>query len=336
MTLICARHPGATASATDRGIAIRRVGSRYTFYARGPALYRRLVRTVRGPAVLVENLCKLPFYGPLYSPVPVLALVHHLFGTTAFRQVSFPIATVTWASELGIPWIYRGVPMIAVSPSTRDDLVARGIPAADITIIPNGIDHAHYRPAEGVPGPIVLSLGRVEPYKRIDLVIDAMSRVLTRMPDARLVIVGRGDAVPTLTAQVARLGIGHAVTFRGFVGEDEKVALYQGARVFVNTSEKEGWGLTVLEANACGTPTVASDVPGLRDAVRHDESGLLVPFGDVGATAEALLRILTDDGVWRRLRTGALAWSARYTWDAVADEVEAMVQRLVASFGDRR
>ncbi len=295
VTLICAGYPGAAPVGDERGMRVLHVGNRYSFYARGPLVARRLVRDVGDRALVVENLNKLPFYGPLWSAVPVLGLVHHLFGATAFRQVSFPVAAVTYLSERPIPRIYRKVPMIAVSPSTRDDLIARGVPAANVTFIPNGLDHELYRPVPTAPGPIVLSLGRVETYKRIDVVVDALPRVLARVPSAKLVVVGRGEAVAGLEQHVARLGLQSAVEFRGFVDEREKVALYQSARVFVNPSEKEGWGLTVLEAAACGAPAVASDSPGLRDSVRHDETGLLVPHGDADACASALLRLLTDD-----------------------------------------
>lgn len=329
VTLICSGYPGAAPRESMRGLDVYRVGTRYTFYARGPALFRRLARAVQGRAILVETLNKLPFYGPLYSPLPVLAIVHHLFGTTAFRQVSFPVAAVTYLAERGIPSIYRQVPMIAISPSTRDDLIARGLPARNIALIPSGLDHAQYRDNGSVPGPLILSLGRVAAYKRIDVVVDAMRRILAVVPDARLVIVGRGDAVPALQRQVTRLGLGHAVEFKGFVSEEEKVALYRAARVFVNPSEKEGWGLTVVEANACGVPAVASDSPGLRDAVRHDETGLLVPHADVDACAAAILRILQEPATWQRLRAGALEWAASFSWDAVTDQVQAMIERLV-------
>jgi glycosyltransferase involved in cell wall biosynthesis len=160
-----------------------------------------------------------------------------------------------------------------------------------------------------------------------------MAKVVARVPDARLVIVGRGDAVLGLERQVAKLGLERAVEFRGFVTEEEKVALYRGARVFVNPSEKEGWGLTILEANACGVPAVASDVPGLRDSVRHDHTGLLVPHGDVEALAASLGRVLTDDIVWERLRAGALRWAANYTWDAVTDQMQAVIERVVGRVG---
>lgn len=335
VTLVCAGYPGAGAIGTERGMRVLRVGNRYSFYARGPLMAHRLIRDVGDRALLVENLNKLPFYGPLWSAVPVLGLVHHLFGTTAFRQVSFPVAAVTYLSELGIPRIYHDVPMVAVSPSTRDDLIARGVHPERVTLIPNGLDHELYRPARHMPGPVILSLGRIEQYKRIDVVVDAMPRVLAALPTARLVIVGRGDAVGPLEQQVARLGIGDSVEFRGFVDEREKVALYQAARVFVNPSEKEGWGLTVLEAAACGVPSVASDSPGLRDSVRHDESGVLVPHGDVAACATALVRLLGDDTVWNRLRLGALAWAARFTWEGVTDEIESLVERF-AAFGGAR
>ncbi len=333
VTLICARYRGARRIDRERGIEIMRVGNRYTFYARGPALARRLARTHIANAILIENLCKLPFYGPLYSPVPVLAIVHHLFGATAFAQVSPPIAAVTYVSELGIPRIYRGVPMIAVSPSTREDLIVRGVSGSNVTVIPNGLDHTLYAPADGEPGPVVLSLGRVEAYKRIDVVIDAMPHILRAVPGAKLLIVGRGEAVPALEQQVARLGLAEHVELRGFVSEQEKVELYRSARVFVNPSEKEGWGLTVLEANACGTPVVASDSPGLRDSVRHEQTGLLVPHGDVAACADAISRILRDEDEWRRLRRGALAWAAGFRWDAVTDQVQAVLERIAGAHG---
>jgi glycosyltransferase involved in cell wall biosynthesis len=336
VTLICAGFPGASRRTTIRGIDVVRVGNRYTYYARGPAAYRRIERSLVGPGILIEDLNKLPFYGPLYARLPILAIVHHLFGTTAFRQVSLPVASVTYLTELGIPRIYRRVPMVAVSPSTRDDLIARGVAAEQITMIPNGLDHERYSPVMTPPGRTILSLGRVEPYKRIDIAVAAMAKVVANVPEARLLIVGRGEALAGLERQVARLGLTGVVQFRGFVSEEEKVGLYRGARVFVNPSEKEGWGLTVLEANACGVPAVASDVPGLRDSVLHEETGILVPHGDVDACAGALQRVLTDDGTWERLRYGALRWAAHYTWDVVTDQMQTVIENVMAGAGASR
>jgi glycosyltransferase involved in cell wall biosynthesis len=331
VTLICCGYPGAVRRETVRGIDVHHVGNRYSFYVRGPALYRRMARALQGPGLLIEDLSKLPFYGPLYSPLPILAIVHHLFGSTVFQQVGAVVGALAYLSELGIPRAYHDVPMIAVSPSTRDDLIVRGIPAANITVVTNGLDHTRYRLDDSRPGPVILSLGRVEPYKRVDVIVEAMPRILRAVPAARLVVVGRGSAVPTLHRRVRDLGIEHAVEFRGFVDEAEKVALYRSARVFVNPSAKEGWGLTVMEANACGVPVVASDAPGLRDSVLHDKSGLLVLHADGDAYVAAILRVLQDDACWARLRAGALAWAAEFSWDAITDQTEAVITRVLES-----
>ncbi|MFI4982869.1 MAG: glycosyltransferase, partial [Nevskiales bacterium] len=95
--------------------------------------------------------------------------------------------------------------------------------------------------------------------------------------------------------------------------------------------EKEGWGLTVLEANACGVPAVASDVPGLRDAVRHEESGVLVPHGDVMRLTEAVLKILQDAGYRRRLNAGARAWAERFSWDLSSADIAAVIEAVAAA-----
>ena len=95
--------------------------------------------------------------------------------------------------------------------------------------------------------------------------------------------------------------------------------------MIASASEKEGWGLTVLEAAACGTPAVGTDVPGLRDAVRDGETGLLVPLGDAAAMAAAIGRLLEDQALRDRLGAGALHWAARFTWDAVAADISAVL-----------
>lgn len=328
VVLICANFPGGLAREVIRGIEINRIGNRYTFYFRGPLLFLRLARAVE-EGVLVEDLNKLPFFGALYSPFPVMGIVHHLFGWTAFKQVSPPVALATVVAEKTMPPFYRRIPLIAVSPSTRDDLIARGFDPTLIRVIPNGLDHTLYTPGpDDPPGPTVLSLGRVEPYKRLDLLLSAMAIVRQRLPQARLVVTGSGTALDSLKRQANVLGLDSCVEFKGFVSEGEKVRIYRSARVLANPSEKEGWGLTVLEANACGTPAVASDVPGLRDAVKSGKTGILVPHADVPALAEALLRVLADDAEWRRLRQGALDWAGQFSWENVSAELTRAIEEI--------
>ena len=313
-TLLCTRFPGAAAEETREGVRIRRVGNRLTYYLRLPWLVRR--ELAEPGTVIVEHLNKVPFCTPLYTRAPMVAVTHHLFGRTAFWQVPFPVAAMVVASERLIPLLYRRGPVVAVSPSTRDDLIRRGVPAAHICVIPNGVDHSRYVPgARPVTAPNLLVLGRIEPYKRVDLVLRAMRQLIPRVPGIRLVVVGSGQGLKALRRLANDLGLTEHITFTGFVDEATKMRYIQQAAVAVNTSEKEGWGLTILEANACGVPAVASDVPGLRDAVVPGETGLLVPHGDVGRLVAALTRLLTSDSERQRLAAGARAWSLQFSWD---------------------
>jgi len=167
----------------------------------------------------------------------------------------------------------------------------------------------------------VLVLGRVEPYKRTELVVDAIAA----LPGVRLVIAGTGAGLGAVRARVAARGVAERVRLGGFVDEEEKLRLLQTAHAVACASEKEGWGLTVLEAAACGTPAVVTDVPGLRDAVRDGETGLLVPPGDAAALARALGRVLGDAALRGRLAAGAARWAARFDWDTAAAEVSAVL-----------
>ena len=161
-------------------------------------------------------------------------------------------------------------------------------------------------------------VGRVEAYKRVGVLLRAMRRVRAAGVDARASIVGTGDGLPKARSLARELGIGENVDFPGFVGEDEKIRLLQCAHVCVQPSEKEGWGLTVIEANACGTPVIAADAPGLRDSVCDGETGILVPVGDDGVLADALTKILSDAELRERLSRGAVEWAAHFRWDRAA------------------
>jgi len=144
-------------------------------------------------------------------------------------------------------------------------------------------------------------------------------------------VAGSGTGIDALRAHVARRGLGARVELLGFVDEDTKVRLLREAHVVATASQKEGWGLTVLEGAACGTPSVAFDVPGLRDAIRDGETGILVPGDDTLALASALRRVLTDGALRERLGAGAIAWAGRFTWDGAAAEIGALIDAAIAA-----
>ena len=329
VTLLASGFGGCASRVRLDGIDVRRSGGRYTFSMAAPLYFRRHLRREHWD-VVVECINKVPVYSPLWTDVPVVALVHHLFGATAFREASVPLAAATWLLERPLPLAYRGRPTIAISRGTRDDLVARGL-RASIAVIPVGVDTAHYSPhPEGrkTESPTLLYLGRIKRYKGIDLLIRAVAILAGHGIDIHFLIAGAGSWRPHLERLVREQGVEDRVSFLGYVDDARKTELMRTSWIHGLTSPKEGWGITNLEAGACGTPSVTSDSPGLRESVLDGETGLVVPHGDVDALARAIGRLVTDQALRRSLGRGARAYAESLSWDATSAAVERILARM--------
>lgn len=329
VTLLCGGWHGAPPRTHLDGMEVIRVGTRNTFGLTARRAFRQALRG-REFDVVVEDINKVPLYTPRWTATPVVALVPHLFGGTAFHELPAPIAAAVWLAERPLPLVYRHVPFQAISESTRDDLVARGIAADHIRVIYCGIDSEHYTPAPDsrAPTPVFAYLGRLKKYKRVDLVIQAFARI--GRSDAVLEIAGAGDHRAELERIVASLDLNERVRFLGRISEAEKVALLRRSWALVFTSPKEGWGITNLEAAACGTPVVASDSPGIRESVRHDVTGFLAPHGDVAQLASHMRRLAESRTLVEQLGHAARAFATTFTWERSARETEADLQRHAA------
>jgi glycosyltransferase involved in cell wall biosynthesis len=330
VTFLTGAWHGAPREETIDGMSVLRCGSTYTFNWAVPGMWKKL--RGRGFDLIVEDLNKIPFFGPWYQrEVPVLANVPHLFGTTVFREASLPIGLYVYLHERFIPACYRGSRFQVLSNTTRDDLIGRGISPERIHVIRCGIDHGTYIPPvrEGTPEPVILYLGRLKKYKGIELTIDALPRVLQDVPDARYWIVGEGDFRGALERKISAMGLSDRVCLLGYLEGEEKLAVLRQTRVLVYTSPKEGWGLSVIEANAMGIPAVASDAPGLRESVRDGQTGFLVPHGDVPALAGRLSELLSDAATWGRMGQAGIRWAAEFNWDRMAGETEELLLRVV-------
>ena len=328
ITLLCSGWDGSDRTAEIDGIRVYRTGRRYTFNLSAPFCHERRLGGERFD-VVVEDLNKVPMLSPLWAPAPLhLLLVHHLFGTTAFREANPGLAAATWLFERIIPAVYRGLPCVAVSESTRQDLVQRGLRSVDIGVIRNGVELDRLKPAEArYPSPTIVYLGRLKRYKRVDLILKAVARLRRRGTGLNLIVAGKGDARRGLEATAEGLGIAEQVRFAGFVSEEEKAELLSRSWAHVLTSPKEGWGIVSMEASASGTPTIASDSPGLRETVRHGETGYLVPHGEVDALAEALERVMKLEDC-NRLGRAARSMAEEHSWGAMADSFEELLLSL--------
>jgi glycosyltransferase involved in cell wall biosynthesis len=324
VTLLCGGWPGCAGEARLDGMRVVRVGTRYTF----PFVARRAHddRLAGTYDVLVEDINKVPLFTPRWiaagSPARAVALVPHLFGGTVFQEAPLPLAAAVWLAERPIPRVYAGVPFEAISESTADDLVARGVPREHITVIYPGIDTSYFTPAPGTrAGKRTFSyLGRLKKYKGVDLVIRAFAAA--SIEHAVLEVAGAGDYRPALEALARSLDLDGRVTFLGRISEAEKLTLLRRSWALAFASPKEGWGITNLEAAACGTPVVASDSPGLRESVRDGETGFLVPHGDVAAMADAFRRLAADPGLVESLGVRAREFACTFGWERAAAETE--------------
>ncbi len=307
--------PGAPRHEILDGVHVHRVGGKFFFNFTVWFRVRSWIMRHRPDAVL-DDSNKVPFFLPLLTSLPVVAQIHHLFGKVLFKETSPPLALYILGLETLMPFIYRNTPVLTGSESSRRELLRKGF--RRVAIAPEGADLSHYRPMAGVakiPGRLVY-VGRIKRYKKLDAVLEAMLILALRFPHVSLHVAGSGDDLPRLRDRVQRHeGLRNRVRFLGFVDETVKVRLYSEAEVVVNSSLKEGWGLTSIEANACGTPVVATDVPGLCDSVVDEKTGFLVPFGDGEAFAHAIGRILGDSALAARMREEGLAWAARHTWE---------------------
>jgi glycosyltransferase involved in cell wall biosynthesis len=329
--LVCSGWRGGAPGTMIDGISIRRVSSRNGFALVGRGAVRRAIAEER-PDVVVEDINKLPLFLAGLTDLPLCAMVPHLFGETAFQEASWPAATVVWLAERPLARAYGRAGFHAISESTRDDLVARGVRAERVRVIHPGVDSVRFTPDPAVrsPSPAFLYVGRLKRYKGVDTALRALAVARRTRPDLRLDIAGSGDHGPALEALAVRLGLGASVGFHGFVSEAEKLQLLRGAWANVFPSPKEGWGITVVEAGACGTPSLASDSPGLRDSVRHGETGFLVPHGDAEALAARMLELAAAPALVERLGAAARRFAETHTWERAAEATECHLQDIIA------
>ncbi|WP_113700497.1 glycosyltransferase family 4 protein [Nonomuraea lactucae] len=318
---VTARASGQRRGERIDGVRIARMGGPFTVYAR--VLLWLLLRRGLFDAVLdCQN--GIPFFSPwvLARRTRIICVVHHVHD----RQ--FGVHLPRWLAAVGrflegpvSRWTYRRHESVAVSPSTVSAMRERLGWAGRIHVIPNGVNApSPARLPPGGPAPRLVCVGRLVAHKRVDLLLDAVEELRERRPGLTVDIVGRGPEEARLRA---RLPAG--VTMHGYLPEQDKERLIASAWLQVNTSQGEGWGLCVLEAAAVGVPTVAFDVDGLRDAVRHGETGWLVPEGaDLAKGIAAALDEL-EDGHREDYGARCRDWAARFRWERSAELMAALL-----------
>ena len=300
------------------GYEVVRKGGRYAVFPR-TALAEVRQRYGRRDG-LVEIWNGMPFFSPLWASGPRVVVMHHVHADM-WRMVLPPrLASLGDTVERRVaPFIYRDSQMVTLSESSRREMLEIGFADDHISVVPPGVDPKFTPGGPKTPHPSIVAVGRQAPVKRFDRLIRATVRAREQAPDLTLTLVGTGPLRHELQELTASLGADDAVHFAGRIDDDALLELYRSSWAVASSSVREGWGMTLTEAAACGTPTVATRIPGHVDAVAEGVSGLLADDDDQ-LTAH-LVAIATDPALRARLSAGALAHAERFTWEATATRI---------------
>ncbi|NRQ39333.1 glycosyltransferase family 4 protein [Nonomuraea sp. NN258] len=323
-----ARAPGQSRSQTVQGVRLVRMGGVFTVYPL--ALVWLLLRRALFDVVLdCQN--GIPFFTPWVARrvTKVFLIVHHVHD----RQ--FGVHLRPWLAAFGrflegpvSRWSYRGRECVAVSPSTVQAMRERLGWQGRIHIVPNGVTVADPGAVARSETPRIVCVNRLVAHKRIDLLLDAVPELRERWPGLVVDVIGRGPDEERLRA---RLPAG--VVMHGYLSEREKARVMARSWLQVNSSQGEGWGLCVLEAATLGVPTLAFDVDGLRDSVRHGRTGWLIPEGtDLAKGIAGALDELAEshDEPTESYAVRCREWAAGFSWDGSAERLTALMLGLPA------
>jgi glycosyltransferase involved in cell wall biosynthesis len=276
----------------------------------------------------------MPFFSPLWARVPRVVVLHHVHADMWKMVLPPNLAKVGDTVERQVaPWIYRRSRMITLSPSSKAEMVELGFRPERIDVVPPGVDPMYTPGGERSAPPMILHVGRLVPVKRIDRLIRAAVVAREAAPDLTMVIAGNGPLRHELEELIAGLGATEWISMVGRVSDEEKLDLYRRAWVVASSSVREGWNMTLTEAGACGTPVVATRIPGQVDAVAEGRSGLLAD--DDAELARHLVAVATDPELRDRLAAGAVEHARQFTWEATARSILTALAEEAERWRDR-
>ncbi len=315
VTLFCGNDTFQKRHEVLDGVRVVRRGGTYTVYVWGFLYY---IFRFRGSFdVIIDSENGVPFFTPLYVRKPIFLLIHHVHQEVFRDNLIFPLSTIAMFIEKQImPRVYKNIKVITVSESSKKDIIKLGCSKKnEIEVISPGVNTKSYKKLKKSNKPTFIYLGRLKRYKNVDVAVKAFANVVKFYPNSVLYIVGEGDTSGSLAKLVSELEIESNVIFTNKVTDREKVKLLAKSWVSVQPSSFEGWGITVIEANACGTPVIASDTNGLRDSVVDGKTGILVPVKNVEMMSSTMIELIKNKKYLRTLSNNAYVWSRKFDWN---------------------
>ena len=282
--------------------------------------------------VIIDEVHGFPFFSPLFTRKPVVVFIHEIAGEIWDYMFPFPKNIIGKLLEQWYFQLYKHCFFWTDAPSTVKELEERGIPKKQCVAIPCPITvdekifvlHSSFLDGNQEPGtknkkPTYLFVSRVVRMKGIEEVIKAFSFIARAQKDAMLWIIGGGEGsyVEELRQMVDEYGIKNSVLFLGNVSEKEKYDRMAHAHVLLHASVKEGWGLVVLEAAMVGTPSVVYNVPGLKDVVIHNKTGIVIENNSPQEMARAAVMLINDPKRYSRYQKNGMERVKKINWNDV-------------------
>ncbi len=298
------------------GYRVIRKAGRYMVFPR--AAFSEMMGWHGGRDGLVEIWNGMPFMSPVWARTPHVTWLHHVHADMWNMTLPPKLAAVGRTLESTIaPKFYRRTPVVTLSNSSKHELVDDlKFKPSMVHVVPPGIDPRFSPLGEKSPTPLVVAVGRLVPVKQFDVLVDALVKLHAQHPTMEAVIVGEGYRREQLEAQIHEAGAERYIQLPGHITDEEVIDLYRRAWVLTSASAREGWGMTVTEAAACGTPAVVTRIAGHSDAVSEGRSGLLADSPD--ELVDGLSRVLADPQLRGRLTDGARRHAEQFTWAATA------------------
>lgn len=334
VTLFCRRFIYSKQEEIIDGIHVVRRGNLITMYLHAIAYYWTLRNK---PDLVIDMSNTIYWQTPLWAfKSKKIAYLNQLALDVFKYEYNWVLALFGGIAEKLQYLTYKNTPFICYSESTKQDLEAMGVPEKNISVFSLGIDHKRYKPGEKAKYPLFLCVSRLVKMKRTDLVIKAMKYVVAKHKNAKLAIVGYGYDRKRLELLRNYLELENNVFFQDenilFFGQnvkDEKVKTMQAAWALVFPSVKEGWGMTVTECAACGTPTIATNVTGLKDSVVNGKTGVLVSENPTPEEiANEMMKLIENEKLRSDMSKNAILWSKQFDWDRSYSEFIGIIKKV--------
>ncbi|MGI9645744.1 MAG: glycosyltransferase family 4 protein [Ilumatobacteraceae bacterium] len=297
------------------GYRVTQRGGRFDVFARVAA--RQSLRRRPADTATIEIWNGVPWFGPIWAPRRRVVWLHHVHREMWADVLPRLLAAAgRWTETRFAPLIYRRSRFATLSESSAAEIREMGIPDANLGIIPPGVDD-RFTPDESMRNetPLVVVVGRLAPVKRHRWALAAVEQARREQPNLTVEVLGEGPERPGIEAWIRDHDADGWVTLRGRVTDDELLDAYRRAWVVLSASHAEGWGMSLSEGNACGTPSVASDIAGHRCAVVDGRSGVLAGESELGT---ALADLLGDDERRAMMSAAGVDLARQLSWTSVA------------------